>query len=144
VELVLELPPELAYSAVFDRPVLRTAVRDMLPEPVRTGTAKSNFVPVLIAGIGERDLGLARELLGGPNSRARELTSQQIVREQLLEGSPDAHPRGAGGWAVDILRLLSIECWLRAGEDRAWLDELLERVAPTPTSFHLEPAEPNS
>jgi asparagine synthase (glutamine-hydrolysing) len=142
VELILDLPPELAYSAAFDRPVLRTAVRGMLPEPVRTGTAKSNFIPVLIAGIGERDLQLARELLGGPDSRVRELTSERVVREQLLEGAPAAHPRGAGGWAVDILRLLSIECWLRAREDRAQLEELMMRVEPPPTSFHLEPAEP--
>jgi asparagine synthase (glutamine-hydrolysing) len=142
VELVLDLPPELAYSAAFDRPVLRTAVRGMLPEPVRTGTAKSNFIPVLIAGVGGRDLGLARELLGGRGSRVRELTSERIVREQLLEGAPEAHPRGAGGWAVDILRLLSIECWLRAREDRSQLEELLARVEPTPTSFHLERAAP--
>ncbi len=143
VELVLDLPPELAYSATFDRPVLRTAVQGMLPDPVRTGVAKSNFVPVLVAGVADRDVGLARELLEGPSSRTRELTRERIVREQLLEGSPDAHPKGPGGWAVDILRLLSIECWLRAREDRGQLDELLERVEPTPTSFHLEPVKPS-
>lgn len=139
IELVLRLPPELAYDPRFDRPLLRAAVDGLVPEAIRTGVAKSDFLPVLVAGIAGSDLPLARELLLSPQARLREFVRQQAVGE-LLDGSPEHHRGGEGGWAIDIWRLLAAEFWLLAQEDANVLPALLERSPGTSTSFHLEPA----
>ena len=137
VELVLGLPPELAFDPRFDRPLLRGAVAGLLPEQVRTRAGKSNFASVLIAGVAEHDLPLARELLLSPHARVRDLIRPEAVRRGLLECQPQLHPAGPAGWAIDIWHLLAVECWLRALDDPDATISLLERMASR-TSFHLE------
>jgi asparagine synthase (glutamine-hydrolysing) len=138
VELVLGLAPELAFDARFDRPLLRAAVSGLIPEAVRTGVAKSDFTAVQFAAIVSSDMGLARELLLAPQARIREFVGPRASVEELLDGPPDRHPGGRGGWTIDVWRLLAAECWLRAREDSGQLAALLERAAGTSTSFHLE------
>src|SRR5262249_21912544 len=43
VELMLRLPPDLAFSPNHDRALAREAMRGIVPEPVRIGGAKSNY-----------------------------------------------------------------------------------------------------
>ncbi len=138
VELVLGLPPEVAYNSNFDRPVLRTAVAGLVPERVRVGVHKSDFLPVLLDSVATNDLPLARELLLAPDARIREFVRTEIVQAQLLDGAPAHHPSGPANWTLEIWQLLSVECWLRAQEDPACIGSLLERTEPTRTSFHLE------
>jgi len=138
VELVLRHPPELAFDSRFDRPVLRAAVGGLIPEPIRTGVVKIDFTPVLLAGIASTDLPLARELLLAPQALTREFVGSQPIVERLLDDPPEHHPGGGGGWAIDIWRLLAVECWLRTKEDSTQLAALLERATGASTSFHLE------
>jgi len=137
VELLLGLPPELAFDPRYDRPVWRAAASGLIPESIRTSMAKSNFAPVLLAGILGRDMPLARELLLAPDARIREFVSPDGVAT-LLDGPPERHRRGRAHWTVDVWLLLGAECWLRAAEDSDQLAALLERAEATSTSFHLE------
>ncbi len=137
VELVLSLPPELAFSSDMDRPVLRTAARGLIPEQIRTRVGKSDFAPVLSTALAADDLALARSLLLASDARIREFVEVDVVREQLFEGAPQRHPQGPERWAIDIWRMISVECWLRAQEDPADATTLLSRASETRTSFHL-------
>jgi asparagine synthase (glutamine-hydrolysing) len=138
VELVLGLPPDLDYSPRFSRPVLRTAVQGLIPQRVRTRVGKSDFLPVLLAAVSAGDLLVARELLLAPNARIREFTQPELVRDRVLETQPELYTEGPAGWALDLWRLLSVECWLQAQEDPAHIATLSSRVEATRTSFHLE------
>jgi hypothetical protein len=138
VELLLGLPPALAFDPRYDRPVLRGAATGLIPESIRASVAKSNFAPVLLAGIVESDVPLARELLLAPQARIREFVGSDGVVEQLFDGPPERHPGGQARWTIDVWLLLGAECWLRAAEDSRQLAALLERAGGTSTSFHLE------
>jgi len=138
VELLLGLPPELAFDPRHDRPVLRAAVSGLIPEAVRTSMTKSDFGPVLFAGIVDRDLPLVRELLLAPQARIREFVRSQDTVVHMLDDPPERHPGGRARWAIDVWRLLAAECWLRTGEDSGELAALTERAGGTSTSFHLE------
>jgi asparagine synthase (glutamine-hydrolysing) len=137
VELVLGLPPELAYSPRMDRPVLRSAVRGLIPEQVRTRIGKSDFAPVLSTALADEDLAQASDLLLDPDARIREFVDIDLVRRQLFETLPREHPGGSARWAIDLWRIVSAECWLRAQEDPANITTLLSRLGKTQTSFHL-------
>ena len=138
VELALSFPPELAFDTRFNRPVLRAAACGLIPEKIRTGVAKSDFASVLGAGVTSSDLQLARELLLAPQARTRDFVGPQAIVRELLDQSPELHPGGSGRWAIDVWRLLAVECWLRGREDPNQLAALLERTTATSTSFHLE------
>src|SRR6185437_537878 len=43
IEYALRLPPELAYDRRFDRPLVREAMTDLLPDTVRLQTHKADF-----------------------------------------------------------------------------------------------------
>ena len=100
--------------------------------------AKSDFASVLAAGVASSDLPLARELLLAPQARTRDFVGPQATVRELLDESPELHPGGSGRWAIDVWRLLAVECWLRGREDPNQLAALLERTTATSTSFHLE------
>ena len=106
VEVVLRLPPELAFDARFDRALLRAAVSERIPESIRTSVVKSDFSPVLVAGITDSDLRLARELLLAPGAHIRELIDTRANVEHLIDGASDRHRDAPGRWAIDVWRLL--------------------------------------
>ena len=110
VELVLGLPPELAFDRRFNRPLLRQAVDGLVPDDVRLRPYKSRFDPVLADGI-VRDLPLAERLLLGD---APELAAHVPRREleELLRTRP-ADPPALRTWASRVWQLALAECWLR-------------------------------
>jgi hypothetical protein len=139
VELVLGLPPELAFSSSFDRPVLREAVSGLLPERVRQRTGKSNFMPVLAAQLASEDVAAAHTLLLGTDARIAAYTDAEGLAS-LLGGDRQIHADGPAHWTADVWRLLTAECWLRSLDDLSSLARTLHSAAPARTSFHLEAA----
>jgi asparagine synthase (glutamine-hydrolysing) len=110
VELVLRLDPELSHDAGRDRPLARDALIGLVPEHVRTRTAKPYFNAVqeqwLLA-----DRAGASALLG-PDALIGEHVDLPAVRRWAL-GAPAAHPHGRLRWPLDTWRVLAMEIWLR-------------------------------
>ncbi len=114
ISLLLRIPPELAFDARFDRPLLRSAVEGLVPDPVRLRADKSFFTPLFVEAVQKHDRLAIDELLTDKNAATRAYTRPEIVRERLLR-APAAHQGGAWAWA--LWRLVTLECWLR-GESR--------------------------
>jgi asparagine synthase (glutamine-hydrolysing) len=133
IELALSFPPELAFDRRFNRPVLRQAVDGLVCEEVRLRPYKSNFDPVLIAGL-KADLPAIERLLLGADAEVGAYADRRLLHAYLA--SP---PTGAGQlreWALTIWNLATTECWLRgeAGRDLVPKD-LLRRLKPARYSF---------
>jgi asparagine synthase (glutamine-hydrolysing) len=114
IEGVLSFPPELAFERRFNRPVLREAVAGLVPDEARLRPYKSNFDPVIVAGM-DADLPLVEALLG-PGAHVGAYTDRAALAAHL--GAPP-QPLGARrAWAMSLWYLATMECWLRlqAGE----------------------------
>jgi len=123
IEAVLAFPPELAFERRFNRPVLREALAGLVPDEARLRPYKSNFDPVIVAGI-EAEMPLIEALLRRPGSHVGAYTDRAAL-EAHLAGPPPA--RGARrGWAMSLWYLATMECWLRlqAGEETLPTDVL--------------------
>jgi asparagine synthase (glutamine-hydrolysing) len=112
IELVLGLPPDLAFDASFDRKLLRDAMRGLLPESVRLRRGKVYFGALL------------RDALTGPDhlSVDRTLTSTPLELVDLVDrdalkalwsGGPERCARGPLAWATECWRAFALELWLR-------------------------------
>jgi hypothetical protein len=55
VELVFGLPPELSFDPRYDRPLVRRAMRDLLPDTVRLRRDKVSFTALLLDALVETD-----------------------------------------------------------------------------------------
>jgi hypothetical protein len=123
VEQVLRLPPELAFDPRWSRPLQRELTSGLVPDVVRLRRAKPNFNRVFHAGLTEADLPIIRELLGDPRAEVGAYVDLEEVRNALL----DAIPRdflALAGWSVDVWRMLTLECWLRAQKDAGFVERL--------------------
>jgi asparagine synthase (glutamine-hydrolysing) len=115
IEGVLSFPPELAFERRFNRPVLREAVAGLVPDEARLRPYKSNFDPVIVAGM-DADLSLVEALLG-PGAHIAAYADREALAAHLA--SPP-RPLGARrAWAMSLWHLATVECWLRlqAGEE---------------------------
>jgi asparagine synthase (glutamine-hydrolysing) len=112
IELVLGLPPHLAFHASFDRKLLREAMRGLLPESVRLRRGKVFFGALL------------RDALTGPDhlSVDRTLTGTSLELVDLVDldalkalwtGGPERCARGPLAWATESWRAFALELWLR-------------------------------
>jgi len=116
IEGVLSFPPELAFERRFNRPVLREAVAGLVPDEARLRPYKSNFDPVIVAGM-DADLPLVEALLLRPGAHVGAYTDRQALAAHVA--SPP-QPLGARrAWAMSLWFLGTMECWLRlqAGEE---------------------------
>ena len=119
LELVLRLPPELAFDPRHSRPLIREAADSYVPDEVRLRPGKSNFDAVFHAALAGPDLPVVRSLLGTPDVRLRAYVDQRAMAAALLEGEPPPAGKGRMRWAMSTWRLLTAECWLRSLEDVA-------------------------
>jgi asparagine synthase (glutamine-hydrolysing) len=113
IELMLRVPPELAFDERFDRPVLRSAVQGLVPDSVRLRAEKSYFTPLFVEAVDQHDRQRIMELLGSKDAASRAYTQPDVVRRVLLEALPE---RRGGRWAWSLWRLVMLECWLRREE----------------------------
>jgi len=125
MELVLGLPPELAYDPRFSRPLMRDAMRGIVPEELRVRRSKSYFDPVQRAAL-TGDLPLMDRLLSDRDPRIGAYVDIDVVRRELLERAPGRHEHPDPSWNIYMWRLIMLECWLRSQEDGAFIDRLSE------------------
>ena len=126
LELVLSLPPELAYHPLHSRPLLRAAVDGLLPEPVRLRPGKSSFDGPFHDALAGPDLALARSMLG-PGALIGAHIDLARASAELLASPPPSGRRQ--DWALHLWRLLTAELWLRTLADRSFPDRLAESSA---------------
>jgi asparagine synthase (glutamine-hydrolysing) len=137
VELVLRLPPELAFDPALSRPLLREAVGGALPDRIRLRPSKSSFDAIFHDAITEADLDPLRSLLGAPDARIRAHVDERALRERYLEGTPPRAPAVRGDWAVTGWRLATAELWLRNSEDPTFAATFRERSNLAPADLDL-------
>ena len=109
-ELVLDLPPELAFDPVYSRPVLRRSMEGIAPEAILRRPGKARFEPMVVNLLRGPDLPALRDLLG-PRAEVRAFLPAGWDPAALAE------PPGANSelisWADRAFRALAVEAWLR-------------------------------
>jgi asparagine synthase (glutamine-hydrolysing) len=112
IELVLGLPPELAFEASADRPLLREAMTGMVPDPVRLRHGKVYFDRLLLDALTGPDRPVVERLLGDDALELGRFVDTDQLRA-LWHAGPSRHPRGRSAWSAEIWRAFSAEAWLR-------------------------------
>jgi asparagine synthase (glutamine-hydrolysing) len=128
IEGVLGFPPELAFERRFNRPVLREALAGLVPDEARLRPYKSNFDPVIVAGM-DADLPLVRALLG-PGAHVGAYTDAGALAAHLA--SPPQPLSARRAWAMSLWYLATMECWLRLQAGEAALPEAALHSIGTP------------
>jgi asparagine synthase (glutamine-hydrolysing) len=112
VEFALRLPPASRLDPTLDRPLLRAAMRGLVPDEILGRTAKSNFSALFTAGI-EADRPLATELITPRSALVAEFTRHPELVEELFARDPGAGALAGVQRAMEIWRVTSVEMWLR-------------------------------
>jgi asparagine synthase (glutamine-hydrolysing) len=129
IELILQIPPEVAYDSRHSRPLLRESLAGLLPEEVRLRPAKSYFDALIGDVLAGPDLALVRRLLGDRGAELGAYIDMDSVRRLLLLSEPPADRFGRQRWVIAVWRLLTAECWLRSQSSDSFLQELSEQAA---------------
>lgn len=117
VEYVLSLDPVLAFDRYRSRPLLREAVRGLIPDSVRLRPWKSDFDTVFHRGLLETDRAALGRLLGDSGAEIRAYVNPAAVRREMVGGPGSGFAGGKQAWAIYAWRLATAECWLRAQRD---------------------------
>jgi asparagine synthase (glutamine-hydrolysing) len=115
VELCLRQPPRATFDRYRNRPVLRAAMKGLLPDAVRRRPYKALFDSMLIDCLAGPDADLARRLLSDPAAELRAYVDQRGVQRALFETGSQLRERPFE-WMSLLWRLTSTECWLRAAQ----------------------------
>ncbi len=118
IELVLSLPPELAFDPAVSRPLLRESVRGLIPDEVRLRPTKSSFDALFHEALAGRDLPSARSLLLARDAEVNAFVDRERMRTELFTAGPPETFGARQSWALDVWRLLTTEIWLRAQAGR--------------------------
>lgn len=129
VETVLALPPEHAWHERHDRPVLREAVRGLLPDPIRFRPDKSFFDDVLAFAVRVEDAAAADGLLSGRTEVSRYVRPELFAQ---LRATRESTQGRRGTWL--LWRLATLECWLRMQADA----DFAQRASTTSSLVELE------
>lgn len=118
VEFALRLPPGSSFDRRWNRPLLRTALSQELPDSVRLRPGKAWFQSLIIDCLLDADGAATRALLGGPSSEIGAYVDVRTARETLLD---DVARRRAEPFQtmLSLWRLLTAELWLRHESDPA-------------------------
>jgi asparagine synthase (glutamine-hydrolysing) len=126
IELALRIPPELVFDPTFDRPLLREAVRGLVPDEIRLRAEKTDLTDLWVESLKRVDWPVVMRLLGSGTPEVGAFIEVPVMRKTLLDTSDS---RRKGGWGLAVWRLLSLECWLRQERDPSFADRLLEELA---------------
>lgn len=129
VELVLRSAPELSFDPARSRPVVRQAIKGLVPDSVRLRPDKSTFDEVFHESIASRDRPLLTALLADPAARVGAYTDLGAVRAHIDSALPtDGHERML--WGLHTWRLVTAELFLRFQEDEAAPRRAVEAAGP--------------
>jgi asparagine synthase (glutamine-hydrolysing) len=109
IETALRIPPETQFAAERNRPLLRDALRGLIPEQVRTRHAKSHFTDLVLAGMRAEEAELI-EPLRHADAPLREYVGAAGLGRWLTLAPQDRPLLGAGV----LWRLAIINRWLLA------------------------------
>jgi asparagine synthase (glutamine-hydrolysing) len=109
IETALCIPPELQFDAVRDRPLLRDALRGLIPEEVRTRHDKSHFTELVLAGLHAEEAALIEPLRRG-DAPLRAYVSAPALERRLAVAPADRPLLSAG----PLWRLAIANLWLLA------------------------------
>jgi hypothetical protein len=122
IELVLALPPELAFDPRHSRPLLRESMVGLLPDSVRLQPSKADFRALIEECFAGPERAAISALILAPDARIRPFISQAVAEDALAKvGQP-----GFSAYQAALLRMVTAECWLRSLEDPRFPDRLLE------------------
>ena len=125
----LRLPPHLAMDAERDRPLVRDAMKGILPEKVRNRTVKSNLSAFYRDITTGGDLQDVRRVLLDPSCEVYRYVDRELITG-LAERPPDDTSL-ATQIQIDALHACGIvECWLRRQADPASTERLADQVNP--------------
>jgi asparagine synthase (glutamine-hydrolysing) len=141
VELSLSLPPSASFDPSLDRPLLREAMRGLLPDPVRCRRGKALFDSLLIDSLSGPDRAAIDTLLSN-RARLAAYVDMGQMRHCLLDRGPQAAHRGFR-WMYQVWRLATAECWLRACEQDD-LSALSRELKPSSARVELRAVSPRS
>ena len=131
IEYCLRLPPELAFDHRFDRPLVREAMRDLLPEEVRFQTRKADFSKFCHHAMVAADGAGITRLLTAPDALIGQYADVEWVRSSW-DRTVAGHDRP--GWLAALWRLAAAEVWLRAQADSRFADAALRQPdVPAPS-----------
>jgi asparagine synthase (glutamine-hydrolysing) len=113
VELCLRQPPELTLDPRFSRPLLRAAMKGLLPDAVRLRPQKALFESLIVSCLSGPDGAAVREILLAPEAEIgafvdrRRMVATLFADERGLREDPFR-------WMWQVWRLLGAELWLRS------------------------------
>lgn len=113
IELMLSLPPEQSFDSSLSRPLLREAVKGLVPEEVRLRPSKSSFDTLFHELLAERELAGVRSLLLADDAEVNAFVDRDRVRSELFADGPPSTPGALQAWALQVWRLSTAEMWLR-------------------------------
>lgn len=128
IDFCSRLDPEIAFNPRVNRPLVREAMSDVLPDIVRLQTRKANFSAFVMATLQADRAGLER-LLDAPDPEIAEYVDLGWLRERWrVEPLPDPmRPFWGALWRAAIG-----QAWLRYGTDPGGLADLLGDPAVAP------------
>jgi asparagine synthase (glutamine-hydrolysing) len=129
VELCLRLPPEATFDRHRSRPLLRAAMKGLLPDSVRMRPQKALFDSLLIDCLTGVDGEVARALLSDRDAELGAYVDRDAMGNALLGGST-GHSTPSFQWMWQFWRLLTAECWLRSQTDHNLAGTLEARADP--------------
>jgi asparagine synthase (glutamine-hydrolysing) len=142
IHRVLTLSPEHGFDPRLNRPLLRRAMRGVVPEPVRLRPGKSQFSSLVLDRLAIGDRGTIARLLNGKDAEVAAFAHPRALRS-LVDGGPAAHPGGEAMWVMEVWRLALAEGWLRSQADadfaRTMLDESTVVSPATPYVSRTRP-----
>lgn len=130
VSTVLRLPPQYAFDPVYDRALLRHALRGVLPEPVRLRKRKSRYLRFNHEVIFPACEPALTALITAPDAEVRAYVREDVLDDRMGGGRPPLEAPGSQAWALEAWNLVTAEMWLRSEAGRGdEVVELLERTA---------------
>jgi asparagine synthase (glutamine-hydrolysing) len=133
VEASLEIPPDYEFDQRFDRPLIRAAMKGVVPDEIRLSPLKSNLAPYYHRGIVEVDLPWIRRLLLAPDAEVYRYVDRAFV-ERLLERPPKVGDPSWIYWLSPIWAVVTTETWLRRQADPSHTERLLAEDLPRPAA----------
>jgi asparagine synthase (glutamine-hydrolysing) len=135
VETVLALPPEFAWDARYDRPMLREVLRGLLPDSIRLRADKSYFNDVLGAAVHVADAPAIESLLAGRTEVSRYVRPEFGARLRAL---PPSQWGRRETWL--LWRLVTLECWLRVQADTDFIDSARKVLPLAEAEVDIQPS----
>ena len=141
LELGLRVAPTSSFDPFLDRPVLRAAMAELLPDTVRMRRGKALFDSLLIDSLNGSDGVAIRRLLSNPRAELAAYVDVARMRDTLLERAPGEGP-AAFRWMYQVWRLVTAECWLRA-QDAGGIEQLAVELQASAARVKLRAISPS-